>query len=259
MDRSIVKEKIENGNPAIQTKMKAKDLQKMGIPYGKPTQLAQEFMAQFRLKGGAISALRSEIQAVLDAPEGFLNDSLRSAFAKAMTEVPVFTPREPAPWRQWGSNLEEESVKQMERACQLPVSVQGALMPDAHLGYGLPIGGVLGTEGAVIPYAVGVDIACRMKLSLLDIPLSDLTRKKDRLAGAINAETRFGIGASFKKKRQHDVMDANWEVSPVTRRLKDKAWSQLGTSGSGNHFVEFGTFQLQEEVNGLSPELMWHF
>lgn len=225
----------------------------MGVPYGKPTQLAQEFMAQYRLKGGAIDALRNEIQSVLDSPQDFLNDPLRSAFAKAMTEVPVFSPREPAPWKQWGSGLEEESVKQMERACQLPISVRGALMPDAHLGYGLPIGGVLGTEGAVIPYAVGVDIACRMKMSVIDIPTADLTRKKDRLAGAISSETRFGIGASFKHKRQHQVMDEDWSVSPVTHRLKDKAWSQLGTSGSGNHFVEFGTFELLEPLNGLKP------
>ena len=129
----------------------------------------------------------------------------------------------------------------------------GSRSLDAHLGYGLPIGGVLGTENAVIPYAVGVDIACRMKLSVFDIPLGDLVRKKDRLAGAISAETRFGIGASFKQKRLHDVMDANWDVSPVTHRLKDKAWSQLGTSGSGNRFVAFGTFELQEELNGLKP------
>jgi tRNA-splicing ligase RtcB len=233
--------------------MKAKDLQKMGVPYGKPTELAQAFMARFRLKGGEISALRGEIQAVLDAPVDFLNDPLRGAFAKALTEVPVFEPCEPAPWKLWGKDLEPESVKQMERACQLPISVQGALMPDAHLGYGLPIGGVLGTEGAVIPYAVGVDIACRMKLSVVDLPVKDLDRKKDRLAGAINAETRFGIGASFKQKRAHDVMDADWDVSPVTHRLKDKAWSQLGTSGSGNHFVEFGTFELKEKVKGLAP------
>ena len=233
--------------------MKAEDLRKMGVPHGKPTRLAQEFMARFRLKGGAVSALRSEVQAILDAPAQFLEDPLRSAFAKAMSGVSVFALGKSVPWKQWGSNLDEESVKQMERACQLPISVQGALMPDAHLGYGLPIGGVLGTEGAVIPYAVGVDIACRMKLSVVDIPVSDLQRKNDQLTRAIHAETRFGIGASFKKKRQHVVMDEDWEVSPVTRHLKDKAWSQLGTSGSGNHFVEFGTFELHEEIKGLMP------
>jgi len=57
----------------------------------------------------------------------------------------------------------------MDNAMRLPVAVAGALMPDAHVGYGLPIGGVLATEGAVIPYAVGVDIACRMRLSLYDV------------------------------------------------------------------------------------------
>ena len=233
--------------------MKAKDLQKIGVPFGKPTQLAQEFMAQFRLKGGDISAMRGEILSILNAPADFYNDPLRSALAKSVTEAPAFVPRDPAPWKMWGADLEPESIKQMENTCQLPVSVKGALMPDAHLGYGLPIGGVLGTEGAVIPYAVGVDIACRMKLSVVDIPLADLTRKKDRLAGAISTETRFGIGASFKQKRRHDVMDADWKVSPVTHRLKDKAWSQLGTSGSGNHFVEFGTFELNEPLKGLQP------
>lgn len=64
--------------------------------------------------------------------------------------------------------MEPEAVMQMEKACRLPVAVAGALMPDAHVGYGLPIGGVLATENAVIPYAVGVDIACRMKTTVLD-------------------------------------------------------------------------------------------
>ena len=75
-------------------------------------------------------------------------------------------------YRQWGEGLEHEAVMQMEKACLLPVSVAGALMPDAHVGYGLPIGGVLATDNAVIPYAVGVDIACRMKMTVLDIPVA---------------------------------------------------------------------------------------
>jgi len=127
---------------------------------------------------------------------------------------------------------------QMERACLLPVAVAGALMPDAHVGYGLPIGGVLATENAVIPYAVGVDIACRMKMTVLDLPVRDLEQKQDRLTRAIEAETRFGVGANFKERREHDVLDADWSASPITKQNKDRAWSQLGTSGSGNHFVE---------------------
>ncbi len=157
------------------------------------------------------------------------------------------------PYRQWGRDLDAQSVQQMERACALPVALAGALMPDAHVGYGLPIGGVLATDNAVIPYAVGVDIACRMKLTVLDLPLDTLRhdRGKDRLGKAISAETRFGLGASFKKRRNHPVLDRNWTVSPVTRKAKDKAWSQLGSSGSGNHFVEFGELTLQEPLEGL--------
>lgn len=158
------------------------------------------------------------------------------------------------PYRQWGSDLDAQSIQQMERACALPVAVAAALMPDAHVGYGLPIGGVLATDNAVIPYAVGVDIACRMKMTVLDLPLGMLRhdRGTDRLKKAISAETRFGVGASFKKRRNHPVLDRNWSVSPVTRKARDKAWSQLGTSGSGNHFVEFGELTLREPLKGLN-------
>jgi len=155
-----------------------------------------------------------------------------------------------APWRQWGDDTDAASVDQMRRACALPISVRGALMPDAHLGYGLPIGGVLATAGAVIPYAVGVDIACRMKLSVWDLPTTGL-KSGDHLAGAIESETRFGLGASFSRRRRHPVMDENWDITVLTKRLKDKAWSQLGTSGSGNHFVELGVLDLEVPDLGL--------
>src|SRR5262249_12541050 len=110
----------------------------------------------------------------------------------------TFVPRPtPAPYRRWGTDLEPESVRQLEKACALPVAVRGALMPDAHLGYGLPIGGVLATRNAVIPYAVGVDIACRMKLSIFDLPPATLTGDPGSLTRAIEKETRFGVGAKF--------------------------------------------------------------
>jgi tRNA-splicing ligase RtcB len=158
----------------------------------------------------------------------------------------TFLPRQaPAPWRQWGDDLEPEAVQQMKNACALPVSVRGALMPDAHVGYGLPIGGVLATESAVIPYAVGVDIACRMKMTVLDLPPSAIDEAPERLVKAIERETRFGVGASFRDRQTHDVLDERWSVTPLTKSLKDKAWAQLGTSGSGNHFVEFGILTVE--------------
>lgn len=135
----------------------------------------------------------------------------------------------------------------MENACALPVARRGALMPDAHVGYGLPIGGVLAVENAVIPYAVGVDIACRMKLSVYDVKGNRLAGQSDRLANILERETRFGLGANFRDRKEHAVLDEDWNVSPITAKNRDKAWSQLGTSGSGNHFVEFGLFTIDAD------------
>lgn len=148
------------------------------------------------------------------------------------------------PYRQWGIDIEEGALRQMENAKSLPISLAAALMPDAHQGYGLPIGGVLATDNAVIPYAVGMDIACRMKLTVLDLPVNELVGQPERLRNALTRETLFGVGASYRTPLDHPVMALDWKVSPVTRAGYDKAWGQLGTSGSGNHFVEFGILTL---------------
>jgi tRNA-splicing ligase RtcB (3'-phosphate/5'-hydroxy nucleic acid ligase) len=167
---------------------------------------------------------------------------------------PYWIEREqPAPYRVWGAGLEQGALDQMNAAVRLPVATAGALMPDAHHGYGLPIGGVLATENAVIPYAVGVDIACRMKLSVFDIPASEMRRLNDSLINALKRETLFGAGAGFKRQHQHDVLDEDWSITPITKRIFDKARAQLGTSGSGNHFVEFGTISLEQPDMGLQP------
>jgi len=141
----------------------------------------------------------------------------------------------------------------MANACRLPISISGALMPDAHLGYGLPIGGVLATDNAVIPYAVGVDIACRMRLSVLDMPVGEIRGAHKKLEHVLEDETSFGVGAEFRKPKDHEVMDDDWGVSPITSKVRNKARRQLGTSGSGNHFVEFGALTLEEPELGLQP------
>ena len=233
--------------------MNTKDFIRLGIPLGEATRRATDFISRFILAGGDKTRLEEEVKAIIATPSAFTKDSLRSELAKALINAPPPPRTEPIKYRQWGEGLEHEAVMQMEKACLLPVAVAGALMPDAHVGYGLPIGGVLATENTVIPYAVGVDIACRMKMTVLDIPARELERHQDRLTRAIEAETRFGVGASFKNRRQHEVLDADWNVGPVTKQNKDRAWSQLGTSGSGNHFVEFGFFTAHGEIRGLAP------
>ncbi len=233
--------------------MNTKDFIRLGVPLGEATRRATDFVAKFILAGGDKTRLEEEIKAIVANPAEFERDNLRGEFAKALLKAPPPPRSEPVKYRQWGQGLEHEAVMQMEKACLLPVAVAGALMPDAHVGYGLPIGGVLATENAVIPYAVGVDIACRMKMTVLDIPARDLERHQDRLTRAIEAETRFGVGSTFKTRRHHEVMDTDWNVSPVTKQNKDRAWSQLGTSGSGNHFVEFGLFTAHGRIDHLEP------
>ncbi|HEU4694967.1 MAG TPA: RtcB family protein, partial [Vicinamibacterales bacterium] len=191
------------------------------------------------------------------APESFVSDVRYGILAQQLVthaaDASRFRSRDAdAPYRVWGSDFEPDALRQMNNACKLPVAVSGALMPDAHVGYGLPIGGVLATHNAVIPYAVGVDIACRMKMTVLDLPLSALKDDHARLGRAIEQETRFGMGATFKSRRQHEVMDLDWRVTEVTSRMKDRAWSQLGTSGSGNHFVEFGELTVLDDTVGLA-------
>ena len=236
--------------------MKAREVKNLGIPSGEPARLALEAVGQARAAGLGNAVIRNRIRELAVDPVSFREDATfgelaRELLAKQEARSSYVARAEPAPYRQWGENLEPNSVRQLELACTLPVAVRGALMPDAHLGYGLPIGGVLATQNAVIPYAVGVDIACRMKLSVLDLPLNTLTRDSSKLVKAIETETRFGIGASFRSRREHAVMDADWSVTQFTHRLKDKAWAQLGTSGSGNHFVEFGVLELGADDLGL--------
>ena len=125
-------------------------------------------------------------------------------------------------------------------------------MPDAHIGYGLPIGGVLALEDAVVPYAVGVDIACRMKMSILDMPVDSLQKNFDRYRNALESGTRFGVGSVHEKPQHHAVLDQDWSVTRVTRERKDRARRQLGTSGSGNHFVEFGVLTLSQPASEWS-------
>ncbi len=163
----------------------------------------------------------------------------------------------------WGRELiDDRAVGQMHDAMRLPVTVAGALMPDAHIGYGIPIGGVVALDGAVAPYMVGVDIACRMMLSVYPadaLAYLDDKPRRDALKASLRSESRFGIGARFKpgQRRQHAVLDdADWTATPLLKSLLDKAHAQLGTSGTGNHFVDAGRLDVGGEgasALGIEP------
>ena len=149
----------------------------------------------------------------------------------------------------WGiEHIEVGALAQMRTAVKLPIAVAGALMPDAHQGYGLPIGGVLATTAnTIIPFAVGVDIACRMCLSIFDLPAETVDNDTQRLKNMLVDHTYFGMGCTTKSYYDSSLFDSNtWNETKVIRSLKDKAYAQLGTSGTGNHFVEWGELTITD-------------
>ncbi len=151
-------------------------------------------------------------------------------------------------YKVWGpEQVDQASLDQMSVAMTLPIARAGALMPDAHVGYGLPIGGVLATHNAIIPYAVGVDIACRMRLSIFPMSPHVLGQRTKAFTDALTRQTRFGAGGEWGKgeRLHHPILDdADWSLTPKIKSLHDVAYAQLGTSGSGNHFVEWGSLRL---------------
>ena len=241
-----------------------KILKLQGWPDGKIIGIAKRIGAQLSEQGLERETILAKLDAVRRNPGPFLADELMADLAREYIRITQQdspsndTPREsPLEYPIWGrENIDEGSIAQMDNAMRLPVSVAGALMPDAHVGYGLPIGGVLAAENAVIPYAVGVDIACRMRLSLYEISPHLMGQKKGMFEEALIRQTAFGMGAQWKgsDRADHEVLDDSaWGATPLLRTLKDNAMRQLGTSGTGNHFVEWGLFHLYEPLADLQP------
>jgi tRNA-splicing ligase RtcB len=226
--------------------MNSRQLQKLGVPEDCVKSAIVAIQSAMKSGDKRGKQIKQAIKDVLDRPQDFTTDEHFGPFAQAVIADRNFVRPEPISYRTWGNEIDEASHAQMRQACSVPMAAGAALMPDAHVGYGLPIGGVLALEGAVIPYAVGVDIACRMKLSVLDMPPSALNDSFNLFKEALEGGTRFGVGSTHEKPQDHAVMDQDWSITRITREKKDLARSQLGTSGSGNHFVEFGVLDLPE-------------
>lgn len=203
---------------------------------------------------------------ILASPEEYLADEVLGKIAEKLAPKPGDPTEQELSLNEKGiqfnvfgrEHIEEGAMHQMYTAAKLPVAVAGALMPDAHHGYGLPIGGVLATENTVIPFGVGVDIGCRMCLSIFDIDPKELKEKENYFVREINEATLFGSGAQFKNTSDHEIMDDEaFKQLSLLRDLHGRAWRQLGSSGSGNHFVEFGIVEIneQDDVLKVAPGL----
>lgn len=135
----------------------------------------------------------------------------------------------------WGNPL-ENAVAQMKNC--LRTADRAALMADHHLGYAVPVGGVIAYKGKVSPSGVGFDIACGNKAVLTDAKLGDVEASLGKIMDDVWHHVSFGVGRKNAETVDHDLFnDPAWEI-PIAAGLKDMARAQLGTVGSGNHYVD---------------------
>ena len=241
-------------------KIRGKDLRRLGYPQGPAIGKAINAVHQHFKKEKKEKVLALLLE-VLNNREAYLDHKIFGSVAQALhpvikNKVENIPLRQlPLPYKAYGAGgIERGAVEQMEIAARLPVAVHAALMPDAHQGYGLPIGGVLATQNAVIPYGVGVDIGCRMCLSVFDLPPKFLEENRTKLKDILIENTAFGR-EEHPNRSDHSVLEnPAFKEIPLLKRLKDKAWKQLGSSGSGNHFVEFGIVTLADPQNESGVE-----
>jgi tRNA-splicing ligase RtcB len=241
--------------------LRGNDLRQLGFPEGRAIGLALAQLQRKHLKKISLTDQLALLQNILAAPHDFATHLDWSHVAAALLPPPSrhieLVARKP--YALYGAeHIEPGALHQMDTAMKLPVTVAGALMPDAHHGYGLPIGGVLATDNAVIPYAVGVDIGCRMALSVFALPPKFLSQRVQEVQKLLLDNTRFGNRTGFDrgKKLSHEVLDSDtFRDVPFLRNKQATAAEQIGTSGSGNHFVEFGIVDITDPANEMGLPL----
>ena len=238
-------------------KLTGKQIRALGFPEGPVVSIAMHTMCAHYKHSSEEEAL-GILKNILANPDEFVSDKVLGKIAEQLIPKEdeainmVSLNATGIQYNVFGADqIEDGALQQMEIAARLPVSVAGALMPDAHHGYGLPIGGVLATKNAIIPYAVGVDIGCRMCLSIFAIDPEQLSKKESYFQRELVANTLFGAGRDFGNANADAEVLASkiFDEVPFVKNLQGKAARQLGSSGSGNHFVEFGILEIHDEMN----------
>lgn len=143
----------------------------------------------------------------------------------------------------WGEAL-PEAVSQMKEAMKYE-AVYGALMADHHIGYSLPVGGVIAYEKRICVNGVGFDIACGNQAVCLDVDSDEVKLNLSNTMNEIQKQISFGVGRKNNEKVESELFDESlWNEIPLLVSLKDRAHDQLGTVGSGNHYVDIFTDEL---------------
>lgn len=142
------------------------------------------------------------------------------------------------PIKLWITDIEDGALEQAKNLANLPFVFKWvAIMPDSHQGYGMPIGGVLATQGVIIPNAVGVDIGCGMAAIKTDIQ-GITTESLKVVMGEVRKAIPVGFGHHALPKEWFGFNEAPDHIAIIQQEL-NSARKQLGTLGGGNHFIEF--------------------
>lgn len=240
-------------------KIRGNELKKIGFTSDRAIAFALNLVNKHGKRSDKSEVLEL-LEKILLNPEKYHDEAVFGELAKMLSEKPdpkkqkkIALNKTALEFKVYGAeNIDAETLKQMETAMKLPVSVKGALMPDAHVGYGLPIGGVLATYNAVIPYGVGMDIGCRMCLSVFSLSPKKIDGERDRIKNILMNETRFGL-TEFKDVQDHEILERK-EFSEIKflKTLQKKFAEQLGSSGHGNHFVDVGFVEIAEFSSGIN-------
>lgn len=149
----------------------------------------------------------------------------------------------------WGDPIDEGALSQI-KTCALDADAV-ALMADHHKGYAVPIGGVVAYRDAISPSGVGYDIACGNKAVLIDMPASEVRANIKQIMDDIWRSLSFGVGLNNRQSVDHDLFDdPAWSI-PAVKSLKQTARNQLGTIGSGNHYVDLFADELDRAWIGV--------
>lgn len=215
-----VAESDYNENDSTDMDIDGTDILELGIPEGPLVGKALKVAHQYSREGVAREKILAVIGEAWTYPDSFerleIEGNLLVEFVEAVQSrrkrqqfieslAPLDEPRE---FKEWGTKhglVPDNAQEQMRDAMRVPVAESGALMPDAHLGYGLPVGGVWALRDAVSPNAVGVDIGCRMKLSVF--PVSPKEYGDDQLERLLVENTHFGTGSGSDEVTDHPVFD----------------------------------------------------
>ncbi len=237
-------------------KLRGNELKRLGYDDDKAVSLALNLLrhAGRKLEIHEKSELLQLLEQIHLWPERYLQDEVFGELARLLAHPPVQHSKEKAALKRSSSdfiifgeeNIDLEAIRQMETAMRLPISVRGALMADAHVGYGLPIGGVLAAYNAVIPYGVGLDIGCRMCLSIFHGSPEIIDLDREKMKRILQNETRFGL-AEFNDLEEYEIAERKeFQEIKFLKTLQRKFTEQLGTSGHGNHFVDLGFVEIKE-------------